>query len=168
MGRAHPIKFSDADFYDNGRLIANCGPGALAAIAGLHLRDLMRDIPDFQETGGLSFERMQSELSRIGLKWRLHTDELPSHGVAILAWMERDTDGEQIPRHTKYTHANQRHWIASADGGRLVFDPFAANSGWLPLNQWKQRVLSALTGYCDFEFPICRIAKSLSIEGANA
>ncbi len=163
-----PIRFSEADFYDSkNRLVANCGPGALAAIAGMSLKDLMRDIPDFHETGGLTFERMKAELTRLGMRWRLHGDEWPPHGVAIIGWMERDRSGPQICRHTKFTNANRRrHWVAVS--GRMIFDPFAANKGWLPENEWKRSVLPRLTGHRDFEWPICRIDEALWVEARGA
>ena len=158
-----PIRFTEADFYDSGQLVANCGPGALAAIAGMSLKDLMRNIPDFQEMGGLTFERMQAELTRLGLTWKLHHDEWPPHGVAIIAWMVRDLSGPQLSRHTKFANGhNTQHWVAVS--GRLIFDPFAANRGWLSEHEWKRSVLSRLTGHRDFEFPICRISQSISVE----
>ena len=159
------IQFRAADFYDaDGHLVANCGPGALAAIAGMPLKELMLGIPDFKETAGLSLDRMKSELTRLGLEWEPCGNDWPSHGLVIIAWMERCYDDQQLPRHTKYTNTNQRrHWIAVSNGGQSVFDPFATNRGWLTQREWKRSVLPKLTGHHDFEFPMCRVQQAISV-----
>lgn len=161
------LRFTASDFYDSsGRLVANCGPGALAAIADMSLKELMRGIPDFKKTGRLSPDRMKSELTRLGLNWKPYGEEWPSHGLVLIAWMGRCAGDPQL--RIAYDNINGgKHWIAVSDGGRLVFDPFATNKGWLAIRDWKRHVLPELTGHRDLEWPICRVNEAISVEARN-
>lgn len=121
---------------------ANCGPGALAAIARLTLDEVRPHMGDFERKGYTNPTLMLDALSsiyRAGLiaGWRKERADWPLYGLARIQW-EGPWTKPGVPMRARYRHT---HWVGSATiNGQLgVFDINCINngSGWVSLQEWR-------------------------------
>ena len=86
----------------------------------------------------------------------------PTHGLVIVRWMKRCES--KIPRHSAYSNeGSQSHWLCVS--GDRVFDGYDVGSwGWNSMDHWRRRIVPALTGMADPEWPIFRVSKAIAVE----
>jgi hypothetical protein len=129
---------------------ANCGPGAIAAIAGLSLDELRPSLGDFEAKGYANPTLMFQTLDRLGLKWGRRRDkDWPDWGLVRIQWHGPWTK-PGVPPRVAYRHT---HWVASCrhvpEGGALEIGVFdincMASHGWVALDDWRDKVVPWLT-----------------------
>lgn len=125
---------------------ANCGPGALAAIAGMTLDEVRPHIPDFETRHYTNPTMMFAALDSIGKQWKRRAEALwPTYGLVRVQW-EGPWMAEGVPIAARYRYT---HWIGAAIVGSEVgiFDINCMNngSGWVSLIDWDTIVVPYLT-----------------------
>jgi hypothetical protein len=121
----------------------NCGPGALAAIMGLTLDEVLAHLSGFEKKGYTNPTMMIDALDRIGVRWRARglasnvpKLDFPKYGLARIQWEGPWSARGMNPR-WGYRHS---HWIGAAhSGGEIgIFDINCINngSGWVALREW--------------------------------
>lgn len=123
---------------------ANCGPGAIAAIAGMTLDELRPHMGDFEAKGYTNPTLMWEVLTRLGLVWRkrpgrVDLDILPAWGVARIQW-EGPWCEPGVPVRARYRHT---HWIGVGlhEMRPIAFDINCMSvGGWVPWSEWKSQV----------------------------
>lgn len=122
---------------------ANCGPGAIAAIAGLTLDELRPHMGDFERKGYTNPTLMFEVLNRLGMSWRRQRPPLtwPEWGLARIQWHGPWT-APGVPPRVAYRHS---HWVAarSRAGSVGIFDINALNNGtgWCSLRDWGETLV---------------------------
>lgn len=102
---------------------ANCGPGALAAILGLHINAVHGFIPGFDEKKYTNPTMMKQALERLGVKWRDRSANDPNNYADEMA--EQDPGGVSLMtlKPTDYrqfkSHALVRYGLV-----RIQFEPW--------------------------------------------
>jgi hypothetical protein len=141
----------------------NCGPTALAAIAGLTLDEVRPHLQGFDDKRYTNPTMMFGALQSIGRPWqRIRTSPLsgaaahmPWWGLCRIQWHGPWTAEGANPRWAY----RQTHWIGAAkrktDGGLIgvgdigVFDVNCVNetpdSGWVSLEDWQCSVVPFIT-----------------------
>lgn len=122
----------------------NCGPAALAAILGLHLKDVRKAVAEvgFASKGYMSPTMMRDAIPLAGGRVVQHNGfrvgepmPWPRHGLARIQWCGPWTEPGSNPRWA-YRHT---HWTASwkmQDDKVLLFD---VNGGLQWLSVWERR-----------------------------
>lgn len=129
---------------------ANCGPGAIAAIAGLTLDELRPFLGDFETKRYTNPTLMFETLDRLGLRWRRVRAPLdwPDFGLARIQWHGPWT-APGVPAKAAY---RQTHWVGAARRqGRIgVFDVNALGngSGWASLDDWRAMIVPWILREC--------------------
>lgn len=126
---------------------ANCGPTALAAIAGLTLDEVRPYMGDFEAKHYTNPTLMWAALCSIGKPWYQIGRSWPRHGLVRIQWEGPWTDAG-VPPQARYRYT---HWIGAAitEDQRIgVFDINCIDNGtgWTALDDWKRLVVPALTG----------------------
>ncbi len=127
---------------------ANCGPGAVAAIAGVSLDELRPHLGDFERKRYTNPRLMWLVLRSIGLSFKLVQPpiELPRFGLARVQWhgpwMEPGVPPAAAYRHT--------HWIGACwSEVRRAWGVFDINcmesGGWVGFMDWQQVIVPFLT-----------------------
>jgi len=131
---------------------ANCGPGAIAAIAGLTLEELRPHLGDFERKKYTNPPLMWQVLTRLGLAWRLvkPPQSWPTYGLARVQW-EGPWTAPGVPMRVRYRHT---HWVGARDNhsdGPVRFEPPYATEifdincicvgGWVPVSEWAGQVV---------------------------
>lgn len=123
----------------------NCGPGALAAIAGLTLDEARAHIPGFDKRLYTNPSMMNAALRGIGKPWRKIGANWPVWGLVRVQW-EGPWTAYGVPMAARYRHT---HWIGAARGANSigVFDINCMNNGtgWCDLDDWKRVIVPFLT-----------------------
>lgn len=118
------------------QLGANCGPGALAAIAQIELEDAVYAIPDFVKKGHTKEAMMRSALNNLGIEFNeKEQGSWPAHGLVRVLWHGPWWDDGLIARFMR------SHWVATtiSEGCRWTFDINAISmGGWIPHEEWVQ------------------------------
>lgn len=155
---APALRFTEADadraFEEWG---ANCGPGAIAAIAGLTLDELRPSMGDFESKRYTNPTLMWEVLNRLGLKWRLAKRPLgkgfnldfPMFGLARVQWCGPWTERGVPPRAAyRYTHWIGAQWCEQRNGFG-IFDINAMNSGgWVSFSDWATVIVPHILKHC--------------------
>ena len=95
----------------------NCGPGALAALAGVSLEEAIALLPGFERNGRATKpEMLRAALDKLSIQYT-EIDGWPNCGFVLLGWLGPCEDG------TGGYH-NVAHWIAVS--GNSIFDFNAA------------------------------------------
>jgi hypothetical protein len=120
---------------------ANCGPGALALVAGLTLDELRPHLGDFESKRYTNPRLMFDCLKRLGLRWSMRKPiDWPEFGLVRVQWEGPWTE-PGVPIVARYRHT---HWVAGArrNGDIGVFDINCINngSGWVSLADWSATV----------------------------
>jgi hypothetical protein len=132
---------------------ANCGPGAIAAIAGMTLDELRPHMGDFERKGYTNLTLMWEVLDRLGLKWRKimrpGPDGYPKHGLARIQW-EGPWTAPGVPARAAYRHT---HWIATitrsaGDIGIFDINALSNGSGWCSLQDWARSLVPWILEEC--------------------
>ncbi len=129
---------------------ANCGPGALAAIAGLTLEKVRPLMGDFEAKGYTNPTLMYECMARAGLKWKALKDMTtwPKYGLVRVQW-EGPWTKEGVPIRVRYRHT---HWVGAAtedDGLVRIFDINSASvGGWIQLAEWKNSLVPWIIEHC--------------------
>lgn len=146
LQRPPATRFSEADAAQAYEVWgANCGPGALAAIAGMTLDEVRPHMGDFERkhytNPTLMFDALRSiglSFSRIGTAW-------PQWGLVRVQW-EGPWTQPGVPMRARYRFT---HWVGAATVGSEVgiFDINCINNGagWVSLANWETRVVPELT-----------------------
>lgn len=113
---------------------ANCGPGALAAVAQVPLKDAVMAIPDFVKKGHTKETMMRSALRVLQVNCvEKEQGPWPSHGLVRVLWHGPWWDDGLIARFMR------SHWVGTTvlDGKRWTFDINAMSvGGWLLHDEW--------------------------------
>jgi hypothetical protein len=152
IGRAPALRFTEEDADRAfGAWGCNCGPGAIAAIAGLTLDELRPSLGDFERKRYTNPRLMWEILDRLGLKWRLRkpAQGWPLFGLARVQWCGPWTRPGVSPRAAyRYTHWVAARWSDSKQGFG-IFDINAMNSGgWIALSDWERVIVPHLLAHC--------------------
>jgi hypothetical protein len=143
-----PIAFSSDDLnraYDEWR--CNCGPAALAAIAGVSLEEVRLHIGEFSRRGYMNVAGMRAAVVSLGYSisdMGSHLDSpsstFPRHGLVRVQFTGPWTAKGASPRWA----ATHTHWVGSHRIGEVwwVFD---VNGGWLKFNDWQEEIVPRLT-----------------------
>lgn len=122
-----------------------CGPGAIAAIAGVTLEDAIDAVgPKWLHLKGTTEVMLTQALDRLGQRWTQTSPTHPVFGLTRIQWdgpWLRDTDPFE-----KYRHS---HWvgIARSDHTHLVFDINAISAGgWISFVEWDAHLRPWLLG----------------------
>lgn len=121
---------------------SNCGPGAIAAIAGLTLDELRPHLGDFEQKRYTNPTLMWAVLRRLGLQWSLSRGgpTWPVYGLARVQW-EGPWTRPGVPMAARY---RRTHWVGSrfGDEGQQVFDiNCICVGGWVSLEEWSGMVV---------------------------
>lgn len=132
----------------------NCGPSALAAVAGLTLEQVRVHIGDFELKGYTNPKLMLASMDRIGLKYKkskpLYDGELlfPQFGLARIQW-EGPWTKPGVPMRVRYRHS---HWVASSthSDGTQIFDiNCMLVGGVVGVSVWRDSVVPWLLERCE-------------------
>lgn len=123
----------------------NCGPGAIAAIAGMTLDQVRPLMGDFERKHYTNPTLMWQTLDRLGRPWRKVGREWPRHGLVRIQWEGPWTEPDANPRWA-YRHT---HWIASVisdQRGHGIFDinMTGNGTGWGLREHWEAVIVPLL------------------------
>jgi hypothetical protein len=148
------LRFSHEDVMRaNDEWGCNCGPSALAAIAGLSLDEVRPLMGDFERKRYTNPTLMRECLERTGVQFKWNTPELPSYGLCRVQW-EGPWTRPGVPMRVRYRHT---HWIGfqnrpdgSTFGKSGVFDINAMSSGgWVGYQDWATTIVPWILGECE-------------------
>lgn len=125
---------------------ANCGPGAIAAIMHMTLREVRphMDAAGFAEKHYTNPTMMNDVLRAIGRPWTKIGRQWPNYGLVRIQW-DGPWTAPGVPMRARYRYT---HWIGAAKiGGKVnIFDINQINngSGWTVLEYWEAITASRL------------------------
>lgn len=133
----------------------NCGPSALAAIAGLTLDEVRPHMGDFESKGYTNPTLMFFALESVGRMVRIRSIarnvahlEWPHYGLARIQW-EGPWTRAGVPVRARYRHT---HWVGAArrNGEVGIYDINAMGngSGWCRLSDWEQVIVPHILAEC--------------------
>lgn len=131
----------------------NCGPAALAAVAGRTLDDIRPIMGDFERKRYTNPTLMFESLTRAGLTWRKVSDR-PAYGLCRVQW-EGPWTRPNVPLRARYRHT---HWIGyqchpdRPDDPNVagVFDVNCMNvGGWISFRDWDCFVVPWILQNCE-------------------
>jgi hypothetical protein len=135
---------------------ANCGPAALAVVAGMTLDEIRPYMGDFESKRHTNPTLMLACIRNLELPigdWHLDNSGAslawPKHGLARIQW-EGPWTKPGVPIAARYRHT---HWVASMaiEGEEQnIFDVNCMSvGGWVPLSEWAGSVVPWLLGQCE-------------------
>lgn len=121
---------------------ANCGPGAIAAIAGLTLDELRPHMGDFEMKHYTNPTLMWQVLRSLGIGYKVNRlGHWPNYGLARIQWHGPWTEPGANPRWAY----RQTHWVGARRDGSMAVEVFDINAmqvgGWISLDVWRTRVV---------------------------
>lgn len=125
----------------------NCGPGALAAIAGRTLDEVRPHIADFERKRYTNPTMMYAALQRVGCKFTvaIKPPGFPSFGLARIQW-EGPWTNPGVPMAARYRNT---HWVGSH--GDQIFDINCMSvGGWVSLAEWSVSVVPWILNECGY------------------
>lgn len=118
----------------------NCGPTAIAVMAGLTLDELRPNLGDFESKHYANPKLVFETLDTLNLSWeKAGTSQFPKFGLARVQWegpwTSPDKSWQARQRHT--------HWIGSCFvGSQLIFDLNAmCVGGWISEVEWRNELV---------------------------
>lgn len=129
---------------------SNCGPGALAAIAGLTLEEVRPHLQGFDAKRYTNPTMMFGALDSIGRPWSKVATPItwPCWGLVRVQW-HGPWMRPGVPMRARYRHT---HWVGacSSPGTIAVFDINAIGngSGWCSLKDWGEILVPWLLKEC--------------------
>lgn len=149
-----PVRFTLADAERaHDEWGANCGPGAIAAVAGMTLEELRPHMGDFESKRYTNPTLMWRVLRSLGIQWNCRGDERrparvwPEYGLARVQW-EGPWMDPGVPVMARY---RRTHWVGSRTNGgeHQIFDINCMYvGGWVPLLEWSDKVVPWLLREC--------------------
>ena len=148
---------------------ANCGPGALAAVAGISPLAAAKVIPDFLRRHYTTEVMLGIALARLGIRFTWRDCLLrgayamwPCHALVRIAFGDPDED--------RMVLLSKSHWIAcrrSSGGATEIFDINAIGSGgWIAFEEWAGHLVPWLAGtVLEIEDPRWVTVETLDLEG---
>lgn len=137
---------------------ANCGPVALALVAGKTLDEVRPHLGDFEAKRYMNPTLMFDSLRRLNLRWHCGAAQMSSENQGMLAWPSFGLARIQwegpwmrpgVPIRARYRHT---HWVATQRiaEDRGIFDVNCLNngSGWVSLRDWAAVVVPWLLKEC--------------------
>lgn len=120
---------------------ANCGPGALAAVLNKTLAHVRPHLTDFDRKRYTNPLMMLGALRSLGAHWTKLDHGWPRNGLVRVQW-GGPWMREGVPIKARYRHT---HWIAARVfhdlGRRMIFDINGACVGWMPQEEWTDRLV---------------------------
>jgi hypothetical protein len=138
---------------------ANCGPAALAMVAGLSLDEVRPHMGDFEQKGYVNPTLMFDSLRRIGVRWQCGAVQrssenqgmlaFPDFGLARVQW-EGPWTAPGVPIRVRYRHT---HWVGAMRVEGKEVNIFDINcmcvGGWVPLSEWSSSVAPWILKQCE-------------------
>lgn len=129
---------------------ANCGPVALAAVAGISLDRARECMGDFERKRYTNPTLMREALiaTRICHRHVRNPVSWPAFGLARIQWGGPWTK-RGVPPRAAYRHT---HWVGSRSAmrGTIIFDVNAmSEGGWIPLSTWDDDLVPWLLRECE-------------------
>jgi len=123
---------------------ANCGPGALAALTGRPLAQILSYMPDFPERGYTNPTHAIRALGQMGWNYDSGGEDFVGRGLAFVQWCGPWDHGTANARWAyRYTH-----WLAFSQCGWDAIAVYDVNvepaGGWCWYDQWAERVAPTL------------------------
>lgn len=120
----------------------NCGPSALAAIAGTTLEEAADHLAGFTHKHYTNPTMMLAGLKSMGLHFTVerHSQNWPKCGLVRVQW-EGPWTKAGVPMRARYRHT---HWVASHKDARgtSIFDINAIHAGgWIALRTWTDNLV---------------------------
>lgn len=118
---------------------ANCGPGALAAVMGMHINEVRRHLADFDRKRYTNPLMMYAALRSLRARWS-KCKGWPRLGLVRVQW-EGPWTAPGVPMRARY---RRTHWIGSRlhDGQLWIFDINCMEvGGWVVLEEWHGSVV---------------------------
>ena len=138
---AIPLAFDAADqqrAWD--RHGSNCGPGAIAGLAGLTPETVVTFLGErFRRIGGTTEYMLADALEHFAIPWRDSGLDWPDYGLVRIQW-----DGPWLWDPRPFHRLRHSHWVGSCREGDAVhvFDINAiSRGGWLSLDEWSARLV---------------------------
>lgn len=124
----------------------NCGPGALAVMAGITLDEVQPHMVGFGAKRYTNPTMMFEALLSIGLPFRRVGAQWPRYGLARIQWEGPWTE-PGVPMRVRYRYT---HWVAgwhTDTRGYGIFDIncMANGTGWVSRPEWEQTIVPAIT-----------------------
>jgi hypothetical protein len=146
-------RFSEADairaFDEWG---SNCGPGAIAVIAGMTLDAVRPYLGDFEAKRYTNPTLMWETLDRLGIKWRkiMRPKSWPIYGLARIQW-EGPWTAPGVPPRVAYRHS---HWVGVSGGnpqnvGIFDINAIGNGTGWCSLQDWSETLVPWILEQCE-------------------
>lgn len=127
---------------------ANCGPGAIAAMAGCTLEDVRPLLmPKFARLKGTTEMMMREALIGLGVAYDEGGSTFPDYGIVRVQW-----DGPWIGAEDPYERYRHSHWVGchQSPKGLQIFDFNALSvGGWLPFEEWRDQLVPWLLMVCE-------------------
>lgn len=126
----------------------NCGPTALACMAGLTLDAVRPHLRGFDLKGYTNPTMMFDALGSIGLSFERIGARWPRYGLARIQW-EGPWTKPGVPMRARYRYT---HWVAGWDAGERGYGVFDVNclnngTGWVARPEWVSVMVPAITSY---------------------
>jgi len=126
---------------------ANCGPGALAAVLGIHIDQAVEALPQFARYGFTTEVMMAVGLARFGqpFDWALARPDLdplewPSLGLVRIAF-----EGGWTAAGDRMEELQRSHWVATnrkSSGQLEIFDINSIwSTGWMDFKAWREEMV---------------------------
>lgn len=138
----------------------NCGPAALAAVLGLHLRDVRAacESAGFATRRYMSPTMMKTALAELGVKWHarkiggiVDVIDMPRRGLVRVQWEGPWTQPGANPkwayRHTHWVACWRQQAFTAAGAVLAILDPviFDVNGGLMQLERWEEEIVPLIT-----------------------
>ena|ERR1017187_1080244 len=131
----------------------NCGPAAIAVIAGMTPSELRPSLRDFESKRYTNPTLMWDILRGLDIGWKMRSLpqrlDWPRFGIARVQW-EGPWTAPGVPMRVRYRHT---HWVASCaiEGEKQnIFDVNCmCVGGWVPLSEWSSNVVPWLLEQCE-------------------
>jgi hypothetical protein len=138
---------------------ANCGPAALAVVAGKTIQQIRPYLGDFEQKGYTNPTLMFASLRRLAIRWHQVRDldvpfgdpgvPWPKFGLCRVQWCGPWT-AFGVPPRVAYRHT---HWVAAQTVPGIERHVFDVNAmcvgGWIPESEWSGSLVPWLLKECE-------------------
>ena len=137
----------------------NCGPAAIAMVAGMTLDELRLHLMDFEAKGYTNPTLMWQILRGLGIRFHCGVAQRSSENQGMLAWpsfglarvqWEGPWTKPGVPMRVRYRHT---HWVGSMAIEGEEQNIFDVNcmcvGGWVPLSEWAESAVPWILKQCE-------------------